>query len=105
MSIHIKSAPEIEKMRIAGRLAAEVLEMITPHVVPGISTSELDQICHDFIINVQDAQPALLNYNGFPNTVCTSVNHVVCHGIPGPRILKKGDRLSLRIASLNFRAL
>lgn len=84
-------------MRIASRLAAEVLEMITPHVVPGISTAELDQICHDYIINVQNAHPALLNYNGFPNTVCTSVNHVVCHGIPGPRILKKGDILNIDV--------
>lgn len=84
-------------MRIAGRLAAEVLEMITPHVVPGITTGELDQICHNFITQVQQAHPALLHYNGFPKTICTSVNHVVCHGIPGAKLLKKGDIINIDV--------
>jgi methionyl aminopeptidase len=78
-------------------LAAEVLEMITPHVVPGISTEDLDKICHYYIVNVQDAYPASLNYKGFPKSVCTSVNHVICHGIPGPRLLKKGDILNIDV--------
>jgi len=97
MAIHIKSPEEIEKMRIAGRLAAKVLEMITPHVQPGITTEELDQICHDYIVNIQKAIPAPLNYNGFPKSICTSLNHQVCHGIPGPRKLKDGDILNIDI--------
>jgi methionyl aminopeptidase len=97
MAIHIKSADEIEKMRIAGRLAAEVLEMITPHVAVGITTGELDKLCHDYITQVQDAYPASLNYKGFPKSVCTSVNHVICHGIPGPRVLKNGDILNIDV--------
>ena len=77
----IKSAADLEKMRVAGRLAAEVLEMIRPHVQAGVSTGELDRICHDYIVNVQQAIPAPLNYRGFPKSICTSINHVVCHGI------------------------
>ena len=97
MSIIIKTTEEIEKMRVAGRLAAEVLEMIEPHVQPGITTQELDRICHDFIVNEQQAVPAPLNYHGFPKSICSSVNHVVCHGIPGEKKLKKGDIVNLDI--------
>lgn len=97
MTIEIKSPAEIEKMRIAGRLAAEVLETITPHVQIGITTKELDRICHDYIVNVQHTIPAPLNYKGFPNSICTSVNHVVCHGIPCERKLKDGDILNIDI--------
>ncbi|MDH5784989.1 MAG: M24 family metallopeptidase, partial [Chromatiales bacterium] len=91
MSIKIKNASEIEKMRVAGRLAAEVLEMIAPHVLPGVSTEELNRLCHDYIVNEQQAIPAPLNYHGFPRSICTSINHVVCHGIPTDKVLKKGD--------------
>ena len=84
-------------MRVAGRLAAEVLEMIGAHVKPGISTDELDRICHDHIVNVQNAIPAPLNYRGFPKSICTSLNHQVCHGIPGDRRLKAGDMLNIDI--------
>lgn len=97
MSITIKTLEEIEKMRIAGRLAAEVLEMIEPHVQAGISTDELDQICHDYIVNDQKAIPAPLNYRGFPKSICTSVNHQVCHGIPGKKKLKDGDIVNIDI--------
>lgn len=97
MSITIKTPEEIEKMRIAGRLAAEVLEMIEPHVQAGISTDELDQICHDYIVNDQKAIPAPLNYRGFPKSICTSVNHQVCHGIPGKKKLKDGDIVNIDI--------
>ena len=97
MPVTIKTADEIEKMRIAGRLAGEVLQMIRPHVKAGISTNELDQLCHDYIVNVQQAVPAPLNYRGFPKSICTSVNHVVCHGIPGEKVLKKGDAVNLDI--------
>jgi methionyl aminopeptidase len=97
MSITIKTPEEIEKMRVAGRLAAEVLEMIAPHVVPGVTTDELDRICHDYIVNVQKAIPAPLNYHGFPKSICTSVNQVVCHGIPGPKKLKQGDIINIDI--------
>ncbi|GAB5498918.1 MAG: type I methionyl aminopeptidase [Pseudohongiellaceae bacterium] len=98
MTIHIKTPEEIAKMRIAGRLAAEVLEMIGDHVVPGISTGELDRICHEHIVNKQDAIPAPLNYNGFPKSVCTSVNHVICHGIPSDtKILKEGDIINIDV--------
>jgi len=90
MAVSIKTPPEIEKMRVAGRLAAEVLRMIGPHVQPGISTEELDRICHDYIVNEQQAIPAPLNYRGFPKSICTSVNHQVCHGIPGNKILQQG---------------
>ena len=97
MTIQIKSADQIEKMRVAGKLAADVLEMIAPHVVAGITTEELDKICHDFIVNVQDAIPAPLNYHGFPKSICTSVNHQVCHGIPSNKKLKKGDIVNIDI--------
>mgnify|MGYP001588689992 CR=1 FL=1 len=97
MSIDIKSADEIEKMRVAGRLAAEVLDMIEPYVKSGVSTDELDKICHDYIVDVQKAIPAPLNYHGFPKSICTSINNVVCHGIPGERKLKKGDIVNIDI--------
>ncbi len=98
MGISLKNADEIAKMRVAGRLAAEVLEMITPYVKPGISTGELDRICHDYIVNVQQAIPAPLNYNGFPKSICTSVNHVICHGIPSDeKTLKDGDIINIDI--------
>jgi methionyl aminopeptidase len=97
MSIHIKTADEIAKMRVAGRLTAEVLAMIRPHVKPGITTNELDRICHDYIIRVQHAIPAPLNYHGFPKSICTSVNHQVCHGIPSDKPLKDGDIVNIDI--------
>ena len=97
MTVSIKTRSEIEKMRVAGRLAAEVLRMIRPHVRPGITTLELDRICHDFIVIEQQAIPAPLNYRGFPKSICTSVNHVVCHGIPANKLLKKGDSLNIDI--------
>jgi len=97
MSVTIKTPEEIEKMRIAGRLAAEVLQMIRPHVVAGVTTDELDRICHDYIVNEQHAVPAPLNYRGYPKSICTSVNHVVCHGIPGNKVLKKGDCINIDI--------
>ena len=98
MSVSIKTPEDIEKMRVAGRLAAEVLEMIEPFVKVGVSTGELDRICHDYIVNVQHAIPAPLNYNGFPKSICTSLNHVVCHGIPSDsKILKSGDILNIDI--------
>ena len=97
MGVTIKTADEIEKMRVAGRLAAEVLEMIEPHVQPGMTTDQLDRICHDHIVDVQKAIPAPLNYRGFPKSICTSVNQVVCHGIPGEKRLKKGDIVNIDI--------
>ena len=97
MSITIKSPLEIEKMRIAGRLAAEVLEMIEPYVVAGITTDELDKICHDYIVDVQQAIPAPLNYHGFPKSICTSINQTVCHGIPSDKKLKEGDIVNIDI--------
>ncbi|MEA3243273.1 MAG: M24 family metallopeptidase, partial [Pseudomonadota bacterium] len=97
MTVSIKTAEEIEKMRVAGRLAAEVLEMIEPHVQAGISTAELDRLCHDFIVGTQRAIPAPLDYRGFPKSICTSLNHQVCHGIPGDRGLKNGDMLNIDI--------
>lgn len=100
MTITIKTSIEIEKMRIAGRLAAEVLEMIEPYVKSGVTTDELNQICHDYIVNVQKAIPAPLNYHGFPKSICTSVNHQVCHGIPGPRVLKEGDIVNIDVTVL-----
>lgn len=97
MSIIIKTESEIEKMRIAGRLAAEVLEMIAPYVVPGVTTDQLDKICHDYIVDVQKAIPAPLNYHGFPKSICTSINHQVCHGIPCEKKLKSGDIVNIDI--------
>ena len=102
MPIEIKSPEEIEKMRIAGRLGGEVLDFITPHVKPGITTAELDRLCHDYMVNVQGTVPAPLNYappgyKPFPKSICTSVNHQVCHGIPGERTLKSGDVVNIDI--------
>jgi methionyl aminopeptidase len=97
MSIHIKSPEEIEKMRIVGQLAADVLYMIRPHVKAGVSTGELNKICHDYIVDDQQAIPAPLNYRGFPKSICTSINHQVCHGIPGDKKLKKGDIVNIDI--------
>ena len=98
MAVTIKTPEEIDHMREAGRLAAEVLEMIGPHVLPGTSTGELDRLCHDYIVNVQKVIPAPLNYNGFPKSICTSVNHVICHGIPDDTaILRKGDIINIDI--------
>ncbi|EGW21968.1 type I methionyl aminopeptidase [Methylobacter tundripaludum] len=97
MSITIKTESEIEKMRIAGKLAAEVLEMIAPYVVPGVTTDELNQICHDYIVDVQQAIPAPLNYHGFPKSICTSINQQICHGIPSDKKLKSGDIVNIDI--------
>jgi methionyl aminopeptidase len=98
MPVTIKTPEELALMRTAGRLAAEVLEMIEPHVVAGVSTGELDRICHDYIVNHQQAIPAPLNYNGFPKSICTSINHVVCHGIPSDgKVLKDGDIINIDI--------
>lgn len=98
MAISIKTPEDIVKMRVAGKLAAQVLEMIGPHVIAGVSTGELDRICHDYIVNVQKAIPAPLNYNGFPKSICTSINHVICHGIPSDaKVLKKGDIINIDI--------
>ena len=96
-SIIIKTPSEIEKMRSAGRLAAEVLEMIAPHVKAGVTTNQLDKIAHDYIVNEQKAIPAPLNYRGFPKSICTSINHQVCHGIPSDRILREGDLLNIDV--------
>ncbi len=98
MQVSIKTPKEIEKMRVAGRLASDVLEMIGEHVKVGVSTEELDRICHDYIVNVQKAIPAPLNYKGFPKSVCTSVNHVICHGIPSDKkTLKSGDIINIDV--------
>lgn len=98
MSTLIKTAEEIDKMRVAGRLAAEVLTMIGEHVKVGVSTETLNQICHDYIVNVQGAIPAPLNYRGFPKSICTSVNQVICHGIPSEKkILKDGDIINVDV--------
>ncbi len=96
-TIELKSPEDIAKMREAGRLAADVLRMIEPYVQPGVTTEELDALCHDYIVNVQKAIPAPLNYRGFPKSICTSVNHVVCHGIPGKKRLKKGDIINIDV--------
>ncbi len=102
MGIHIKTAEEIAGMRVAGKLAADVLDFIEPHVKAGIATEELDRLCHDYMVNVQQTIPAPLNYappgyKPFPKSICTSVNHQVCHGIPGDRVLKNGDILNIDI--------
>jgi len=97
MTVSIKTPEDIAKMRIAGRLAAEVLEMIEEHVKVGVTTDALNSICHDHIVNVQKAIPAPLNYNGFPKSICTSINHVVCHGIPNDKPLKDGDIINIDI--------
>ena len=93
----IKSEPGIEAMRVAGRLASEVLQMIASHVKPGVTTGELNDICHRYITEVQQTIPAPLNYRGFPKSICTSVNDVVCHGIPGKKALKRGDIVNIDI--------
>ncbi len=97
MGIVLKSKDEIEQMRVAGQLAAEVLRMIAPQVQPGVTTGELDEICHRYITEIQDAIPAPLNYRGFPRSICTSVNNVICHGIPGDKRLKDGDIVNVDI--------
>jgi methionyl aminopeptidase len=102
MSITIKTAQEIEKMRVAGRLASEVLDYITPFVKPGITTGELDKLCHDYMVDVQGCIPAPLHYAPpghapYPKSICTSVNHQVCHGVPGEKKLKNGDVVNLDI--------
>ncbi|NJM31772.1 MAG: type I methionyl aminopeptidase [Limnobacter sp.] len=98
----IKSEQDIEKMRVAGRLASEVLDFITPHVKAGITTGELDRLCHDFMVEVQGTVPAPLNYcppghSPYPKSICTSVNHQICHGVPGEKLLKNGDIVNLDI--------
>jgi methionyl aminopeptidase len=97
MGAIIKTTEEIEKMRAAGKLAAAVLEMIEPHVLAGVTTGELDRICHDYIVDKQDAIPAPLNYKGYPKSICTSVNHQVCHGIPSDKKLKNGDIVNVDV--------
>ncbi len=97
MPVTIKTPEEQQKMREAGRLAAQVLDMIGPHVQPGVTTDELDRICNDFIVNTQKTIPANVGYNGFPKTLCTSVNHVVCHGIPNDKRLKNGDIINIDV--------
>lgn len=102
MAVSIKNEVDIEKMRVAGRLASEVLDFISPYVKPGITTEELDRICHDYMVNVQKTIPAPLNYappghRPYPKSICTSVNHQICHGVPGPKVLKNGDIVNLDI--------
>lgn len=97
MQVSIKSPAEQDAMRLAGRLAADVLDMIAPYVVPGTTTDELNARCHDYIVNELGAIPAQLNYRGFPKSICTSVNHVVCHGIPGDKRLKQGDIINIDV--------
>ncbi len=97
MGITLKNQEEQALMRISGRLTADVLDMIGAHVRPGITTDELDRICHSYIVDVQQAIPAPLNYRGFPKSICTSVNQVVCHGIPGDKVLRDGDMVNIDI--------
>lgn len=97
MAVSIKTAEEIDRMRAAGRLAAQVLDMIGPHVQVGATTDELNTLCHNYIVDDLDAVPAPLNYRGFPKSVCTSVNHVICHGIPGDKKLKAGDIINIDV--------
>src|SRR5262245_40766537 len=97
MHVTIKNREEQAAMREAGRLAAQVLVMIEPHVQASVTTDELDRRCHDYIVDELKAVPAPLNYKGFPKSICTSINHVVCHGIPGPKKLKKGDIVNVDI--------
>ena len=102
MPITYKSDPEIAAMRVAGRLASEVLDYIGPFVVAGVTTAELDRLCHDFMVNVQGTVPAPLNYcppgyKPYPKSICTSINHQVCHGVPGDRVLKSGDIVNIDI--------
>ena len=95
---YVKTAAEVDRARIAGKLAASVLHMIEPYVQPGISTEELDRICHDFIVNQLKAIPANIGYHGYTKTTCRSVNHVICHGIPSEKVLKKGDIVNVDVA-------
>jgi len=98
MAVSIKTPEQIELMRVAGRLAAEVLEVVAPHVKPGVTTEELDDVCREHIVKVQQAIPANVGYKGFPKTICTSVNHVICHGIPShSKILKDGDIVNIDV--------
>ena len=98
MAVSIKTPEQIEQMRVAGRLAAEVLEVVAPHVKPGVTTEELDDVCREHIVKVQQAIPANVGYKGFPKTICTSVNHVICHGIPShSKILKDGDIVNIDV--------
>ncbi|HET7065587.1 MAG TPA: type I methionyl aminopeptidase [Rudaea sp.] len=98
MAVSIKTPEQIEQMRVAGRLAAEVLEVVKPHVKPGVTTEELDDVCREHIVKVQQAIPANVGYKGFPKTICTSVNHVICHGIPShSKILKDGDIVNIDV--------
>jgi methionyl aminopeptidase len=102
MTISLKSAADIEGMRIAGRLASEVLDMLTPHVKPGITTEQLDKLAHDHIVDVQGGIPAPLNYcppgyTPYPKSICTSINHQICHGIPNARALKDGDIVNIDV--------
>lgn len=97
MTVSIKNEEQQDKMRAAGRLAADVLDMVGDYVKPGVTTEELDRICHEYITDVQGAIPAPLNYRGFPKSICTSVNHVVCHGIPGAKKLKSGDTVNIDV--------
>ncbi|MDG0970442.1 MAG: type I methionyl aminopeptidase [Porticoccaceae bacterium] len=98
MTIKLRTQRELDKMRVAGRLAAEILELIEPYVVAGVSTEELDQICYRHIVDVQKAIPACLGYNGFPKSICTSINQVICHGIPSDKkILKNGDIINIDV--------
>jgi methionyl aminopeptidase len=100
--IHVKAPHEVEGMRVAGRLASEVLDFIAPHIRPGVSTEQLDRLCHDYMVNVQGTVPAPLNYappghRPYPKSICTSVNHQVCHGVPGDKVLRAGDILNIDI--------
>jgi methionyl aminopeptidase len=102
MTIHIKNPQEIEKMRVAGKLASEVLDFITPFVKSGITTDEIDTLCHDYMVNVQNTIPAPLNYapdghTPYPKSICTSINHQICHGVPGPKALKEGDIVNIDV--------
>jgi len=98
MAVSIKTPEQIEQMRVAGRLAAEVLEVVKPHVKPGVTTEELDDVCREHILKVQQAIPANVGYKGFPKTICTSVNHVICHGIPShSKVLKEGDIVNIDV--------
>jgi methionyl aminopeptidase len=102
MTIHIKNPQEIEKMRVAGKLASEVLDFITPFVKSGITTDEIDKLCHDYMVNIQNTIPAPLNYapdghTPYPKSICTSINHQICHGVPGPKALKEGDIVNIDV--------
>jgi methionyl aminopeptidase len=96
--VTLKTPAEMDKARIAGKLAADVLAMIAEHVKPGVTTEQLDKLCHDYIVDVQQAIPANVGYHGFPKTVCTSVNHVICHGIPSAKVLRNGDIINIDVA-------